>query len=75
MTRHTKIYWAGFVVVMAVLIVAPLGDRGKLPAVICLHGTGGTKESQMGFMKELAKRGIIGVAIDARNQLQVDLGL
>ena len=49
-----------------VLIVAPPGAKGKMPAVICLHGTGGTKESQMGFMKELAKRGIVGVAIDAR---------
>jgi len=48
-----------------VLIVRP-GKGGKRPAVIVLHGTGGTKESQMGFMTELAKRGIAGVAIDAR---------
>lgn len=49
-----------------VLIVAPENAKGKLPAVICLHGTGGTKESQLGIMKQLAKRGIVGVAIDAR---------
>jgi dienelactone hydrolase len=49
-----------------VLIVKPAGLKGRAPAVICLHGTGGTKEEQMGLMKDLAKQGIIGVAIDAR---------
>ncbi len=49
-----------------VLLVRPAGKKGRLPAVIVLHGTGGNKESQMSFMKELAKRGILGVAIDAR---------
>jgi dienelactone hydrolase len=49
-----------------VLILRPREDGKKRPAVIVLHGTGGTKESQTGFMKELVARGIIGVAIDAR---------
>jgi hypothetical protein len=49
-----------------VMIVKPAGLKGKVPAVICLHGTGGNKEGQMTLMKELAKQGIIGVAIDAR---------
>jgi dienelactone hydrolase len=49
-----------------VLLVRPAERSGQLPAVIVLHGTGGNKESQQGFLKELAKRGIIGVAIDAR---------
>jgi dienelactone hydrolase len=49
-----------------VLLVRPVGLQKRMPAVIVLHGTGGTKESQLGFMKELVKRGIIGVAIDAR---------
>jgi dienelactone hydrolase len=49
-----------------VLIVKPSGLKGSAPAVICLHGTGGNKESQLGLMKELAQRGLIGVAIDAR---------
>ena len=49
-----------------VLIVRPDSAKGKLPAVIVLHGTGGNKESQRGFMVDLAKRGVIGVAIDAR---------
>lgn len=48
------------------LLVKPKNDKGKLPCVIVLHGTGGNKESQRGFCVELAKRGIIGVAIDAR---------
>lgn len=49
-----------------VLIVRPDSAPGKLPAVIVLHGTGGNKESQRGFLVDLAKRGIMGVAIDAR---------
>jgi dienelactone hydrolase len=48
------------------LLVRPDKETGKLPAVIVLHGTGGNKEGQLGFLNELAKRGIIGVAIDAR---------
>ncbi len=48
------------------LLVRPKSDKAKLPCVIVLHGTGGNKESQRGFLVDLAKRGIIGVAIDAR---------
>src|SRR5262249_3431483 len=33
---------------------------------IVLHGTGGTKEGQKAFLQDLAKRGMMGVAIDAR---------
>ncbi|MFO0964788.1 MAG: alpha/beta fold hydrolase [Gemmataceae bacterium] len=49
-----------------VLILYPEVVKGKAPAVIVLHGTGGTAKSQLGYMEELCKRGIIGVAIDAR---------
>lgn len=49
-----------------ILILRPEKITAKLPAVIVLHGTGGNKESQRGFLVDLAKRGIIGVAIDAR---------
>src|SRR6266542_1884510 len=49
-----------------VLLVRPIGLKKRLPAVIVLHGTGGNKEGQMGWLTDLAKRGIIGVAIDAR---------
>jgi dienelactone hydrolase len=49
-----------------VLLLKPEKATGKLPVVIVLHGTGGNKEGQRGTMEELAKRGIAGVAIDAR---------
>lgn len=48
------------------LLMRPNKPAARLPAVIVLHGTGGTKESQRSFLVELANRGIIGVAIDAR---------
>ncbi|HEY2252628.1 MAG TPA: hypothetical protein VGH74_16255, partial [Planctomycetaceae bacterium] len=48
------------------LIVRPKNQTGRLPAVIVLHGTGGTKESQRPFLVDLARRGIMGVAVDAR---------
>ena len=37
------------------------------PVVIALHGTGGTKESQLPLLRALAARGFLGVAIDARH--------
>jgi dienelactone hydrolase len=49
-----------------VLILKPENAKGKLPAVIVLHGTGGSANGMVPVMKELAKKGIIGVAIDAR---------
>ncbi len=49
-----------------VLLVRPTKIDRKLPAVISLHGTGGTKDSQKSMLVQLAKKGIIGVAIDAR---------
>ncbi len=49
-----------------VLIVRPEKHTKKLPAVIVLHGTGGTKEGVRAWLLHLAQRGIIGVAIDAR---------
>lgn len=51
---------------MPLLIVRPEKAAARLPVVIVLHGTGGNKESYRGFCGELAKRGMIGVAIDAR---------
>jgi dienelactone hydrolase len=38
----------------------------RRPAVIVLHGTGGSKDGMRAWLVELARRGIIGVAIDAR---------
>ena len=57
---------SGAVERMPILLVRPEKHDGKLPAVVVLHGTGGTKESQRGWCENLAKNGIIGIAIDAR---------
>ena len=38
------------------VILRPEKMTGKLPAVIVLHGTGGNKDGQIGFMKELVKQ-------------------
>lgn len=48
------------------LVVRPQKARGRRPAVIVLHGTGGDKESQLPWLSKLAGKGIIGVALDAR---------
>lgn len=48
------------------LVVRPAKIKDRLPAVIVLHGTGGNKESQRDFLVDLARRRMIGVAIDAR---------
>ncbi len=51
---------------MPMLVVRPEKTGKRLPVVIVLHGTGGNKEGYRGFCGELAKRGMIGVAIDSR---------
>src|SRR5262245_33495436 len=48
-----------------VLLVRP-ADKGRHPAVLALHGTGGNKEGQRELLRDLAKRNIIGIAIDGR---------
>jgi predicted esterase len=48
------------------LILRPEKSDKKLPAVIVLHGTGGSMHGMLGHLGELAKRNIVGVAIDAR---------
>jgi dienelactone hydrolase len=48
------------------LIVHPEKTSGRLPTVIVLHGTGGNKEGERGTLNELARRGFLAVAIDAR---------
>jgi dienelactone hydrolase len=49
-----------------VLMVVPAGAKGKLPVVIVLHGTGGSKEGVKSWLTDFAAEGIIGIAIDAR---------
>ena len=41
-------------------------STARLPVVIVLHGTGGTKESQLQLMRELVGKGFLAVAIDGR---------
>jgi dienelactone hydrolase len=49
------------------LIVRPDKQRaGRRPAVLVLHGTGGSKESQREWLDRLAAKGFLAVAIDAR---------
>jgi len=48
------------------LIYKPVVGSGPYPAVIFLHGTGGKKEDNIKLLYQLAKRGIMGIAIDAR---------
>lgn len=58
----------GVVERVPVLIIRPAKGDGRRPAVIALHGTGGSKDGMRPWLEDLAKRGIIGVAIDARYQ-------
>lgn len=51
------------------LIYKPLSTEGKkLPVVICLHGTGGSKDSKeiKNLLYRLSKSGFMAVAIDGR---------
>ena len=48
------------------IAVYPSDTTTKLPCIIVMHGTGGTKEGQMGLLKKLALQGCIAVAIDGR---------
>jgi dienelactone hydrolase len=48
------------------ILLKSASSTGRRPVVIALHGTGGTKESQLPFLTELAKAGFVAVAIDGR---------
>lgn len=48
------------------LIYKPVTGVKPYPAVVFLHGTGGKKEDNKAMLYQLSKRGIMGVAIDAR---------
>ncbi len=52
--------------IVPALVIRPAGAAGRLPAVVALHGLGGTKEGMVGLMEELARRGYLALAIDAR---------
>lgn len=48
------------------LLVKSTNAAGRLPVVIVMHGTGGMKEGELPRLENLAKRGFLAVAIDAR---------
>jgi dienelactone hydrolase len=48
------------------ILVEAAGGTGRRPAVVALHGTGASKESELPFLRELARAGFVAVAIDAR---------
>lgn len=48
------------------LLVRPAGEPVRRPAVVCLHGLGGRKEGMLSYLETFARRGIVGVALDAR---------
>jgi dienelactone hydrolase len=47
------------------ILLKSMGATGRRPVVIVLHGTSGTKQSELPFLRELAKAGFIAVSIDA----------
>lgn len=49
-----------------VLTVSQADAKGKRPAIVVLHGTGGSKSGEMHWLEEFARQGLAGVAIDAR---------
>lgn len=52
--------------VPGVLVKANRSANNRRPVVIALHGTSGTKESQLPLLADLAHAGFIAVAIDGR---------
>lgn len=48
------------------LLLAATNATGRLPVVIVMHGTSGTKEGVFPWLEKLAKRGFLAVAIDGR---------
>jgi dienelactone hydrolase len=48
------------------LLFRPAGSKVKLPVVIVLHGTGGTRQSQAPLLQTLAGKGFVAIAIDGR---------
>jgi dienelactone hydrolase len=48
------------------IAIKPAAARGRLPAVIVLHGTGDSKEGMAPLLEALAARGFLAAAIDGR---------
>lgn len=48
------------------ILLKPANVMGRFPVVIALHGTGGSKEGELPFLRQVVAKGFIGVAIDGR---------
>jgi dienelactone hydrolase len=48
------------------ILMKPANSKGRLPVVIALHGTGGSKANMLSICRKLAEVGFIAVAIDGR---------
>jgi pimeloyl-ACP methyl ester carboxylesterase len=48
------------------LVVKGASFPGPAPAVIVLHGTGGSKENLLDLLEEFARQGLVAVGVDAR---------
>ena len=48
------------------ILMEPANSQGRLPVVIALHGTGGSKANMISLCRKLANAGFIAVAIDGR---------
>ena len=48
------------------ILFKPLAAGGPRPAVIALHGTGGSKGNMLALCRKLATNGFVAVAIDGR---------
>jgi dienelactone hydrolase len=48
------------------ILIKPENFQGRLPVVIALHGTGGSKANMLAFCRKLATNGFVAVAIDGR---------
>jgi cephalosporin-C deacetylase-like acetyl esterase len=57
--------WNGVDVSIAAALARPRSVAGRIPALVVVHGYGGTHESMMGVARELAASGRVAIAIDA----------
>ena len=48
------------------ILIKQSNVTGRRPVVVALHGTGGTKESQLPLLTKFANLGFLGVAVDGR---------
>ena len=48
------------------LVVKAASLTGPAPAIIVLHGTGGSKENQLYLLEDFARKGMVAVGVDAR---------